>query len=84
MSKKERLEIERKMCEKLQELYKLYKDYNPQGDYLHIVFLEGDLSFNNDYSDSDVNIPVYAGTTNGEFWSDANYLYPLTKEDIYD
>ena len=52
--------VEMKMVDKVKELIEIYKEYNPNGDYLSIgIFIKsGHININNTYWDEDVDAPV--------------------------
>ena len=43
----DREECERLICEKLIEIQKIYKEYNPKGEYLNLTIFNEGVSFNN-------------------------------------
>ena len=52
--------VEMKMVDKVKELIEIYKEYNPNGDYLSIgIFIKhGHISIHNTYWDEDADAPV--------------------------
>lgn len=44
-----REQAEKKIRDKFVEILKIYKEYEPEGDYLHISYCEDCISFFNNY-----------------------------------
>ena len=53
-----RQECENLIIEKLKEIDKIHKEYNPNGDYLSMCILNNDYNVNNEYWDDDTNYPI--------------------------
>ena len=51
MTRMTREECERKIFEKMLEIVDIYKEYNPEGEYLTLCMLNDDLFANNRYYD---------------------------------
>lgn len=62
-----RKQIENELIMKALELYHMYKEYNPNGEYLSLSFLDGYVNMFNDYWDGDKDcvIDCYFDDTNG-------------------
>ena len=54
-----RYECEEKLLKKMEELYKIYKEYNPDGDYLGFTISDHYVMCNNKYWGKDANRPVH-------------------------
>ncbi len=54
----ERKTCERLILEKLEEIKEIYKEYNPNGDYLALSIVGGWISVNNEYYDKDAEKPI--------------------------
>lgn len=52
--------VEMKMVDKVKELIEIYKEYNPNGDYLNIrIFIKcGHINISNSFWDEDADAPV--------------------------
>ena len=75
-SKHEREQIEKRLLLELKNIYRLYKEYNPNGGYLTLAVVpEGKndptplYTVNNSYYKDDKEIPVYGVINKGEFIS---------------
>lgn len=66
-----RTECEAKIMEKFEEINEIYKQYNPNGNYLTGVIVDNCISFWNTYYDADKDTPI-------------NYWVNLNKEDNED
>lgn len=44
-----RHEVEKEISKKFFEILKIYKEYEPEGEYLNLSFVDGNISCNNDY-----------------------------------
>lgn len=44
-----RHEVEKEISNKFFDILKLYKEYEPEGEYLNLSFVDGNISCNNDY-----------------------------------
>lgn len=49
----QRKQIETELINKALELYRMYKEYNPNGDYLSISFLNGYVNMFNEHWEND-------------------------------
>lgn len=54
-----REQVEKKIRDKFVEILKIYKEYEPEGDYLAIVYCEDCISFNNCYWESKKKIDYF-------------------------
>ena len=53
-----REECEKILIEKLKEMQEIYKQYNPEGEYLTMCIMTDYLSINNDYSNEYAAKPI--------------------------
>jgi len=53
-----RIEAENAVADKLIELIKVYHEYNPDGRYLTMAFIDGSIQCWNDYSEKDILRPL--------------------------
>lgn len=53
-----RVECEAKILEKLKEIKKIYKEYNPNGTHLSLAVVNDCYMFHNSYWDDDFNTPI--------------------------
>lgn len=62
-----RIQIENKLIMKALDLYQVYKEYNPNGDYLSLSFLNGYVNMFNEHweNDKDNVIDCYFDDANG-------------------
>ena len=54
-----REQAEKKIRDKFVEILKIYKEYDPEGDYLTISYGEDCISFNNRYWESEKKIDYF-------------------------
>ena len=54
-----REQVEKKIRDKFVEILKIYKEYEPEGDYLAIAYSEDCISFNNRYWESEKKIDYF-------------------------
>lgn len=54
-----RKQAEKKTRDKLVEILKIYKEYDPEGDYLTLSYGETCISFNNSYWKSEKRINYF-------------------------
>lgn len=64
------------ILDKLVEIEKIYKKFNPKANYLNLSILDNSLSFNNVDDDEKTRISVYYTTNNKE-------VYDMEKGEIY-
>lgn len=60
-----REKAEQKIKEKLLEIIAIYKEYDPEGNYLSLSYGEDCISFNNRYWESDKKLDVWEDMKNG-------------------
>lgn len=68
-----RTECEASILRKMIEIEKIYKEYNPSGNYLTMSVFDGHYSVNNDYNANDIECPLYAWFRPDEY--DQPYSY---------
>lgn len=56
---------EKKIKEKLLEIIAIYKEYDPEGEFIDLAYCEGRLSFFNRYWESDKKLNVSEETRSG-------------------
>lgn len=59
-----REEAEKKIKEKLLEIIAIYKEYDPEGDFIDLSYSEGCISFFNRYWESDKRLDVWENIGN--------------------
>lgn len=50
--------IEKDILEKIKEIKKIYLDEYPNGEYLTIAIIDGNITFNNEYWDKDKDFVI--------------------------
>lgn len=59
-------ECEKKLVNKIKEMWDIYKEYNPEGDFINVCISEENLIINNKYFGNDGNKPIdYFGQLGG-------------------
>ena len=61
-----RKQIENKLIMKALELYQMYKEYNPNGDYLSLSFLDGYVNMFNEHWENDKDCVIDCYFDDGE------------------
>lgn len=51
-------ECEKKLVNKIKEMWDIYKEYNPEGDFINVYISNGILTINNRYYGADGNKPI--------------------------
>lgn len=56
---------EKKIKEKFLEIIAIYKEYDPEGEFIDLAYCEGCISFFNRYWESDKKLNVWEDMKNG-------------------
>lgn len=51
-------ECEKKLVNKIKEMWDIYKEYNPEGDFINVCISNENLIINNKYFGEDGNKPI--------------------------
>lgn len=63
-----RIEAEKAVADKLIELIKVYHEYNPDGTYLTMAFIDGSIQCWNDHNEKDILKPMdFRADPDGQF-----------------
>ena len=59
-----RAKLERELLDAMKKVVELYHVYNPEGTYLSLCYINGNIHINNQYFDTDMRKPVDANMIN--------------------
>lgn len=68
INEKQRQETEKKILDLLAEIRDIYHEYCPEGNYLHICILDGNIDVNNDYFKGGNVKPINASLDDGRIY----------------
>lgn len=53
-----RQKVEKQISKKIREIWEIYHEAYPEGTYLSVFIMDGDMCFYNSYFDKDKSFPV--------------------------
>lgn len=74
----QRKQIENELINKALELYQMYKEYNPNGDYLSVSFLNGYVNLFNEHWENDKDHIIDC------FYDDVNGITHREYQNVFD
>lgn len=83
INEKQRQETEKKILDLLAEIRDIYHEYCPEGNYLHMSILDGNIDVNNDYFKSGCIKPINASLDDGRIYR-SDFMVFDTKDEKED